>query len=547
MTASLVTTRASSQPRLLVRAETRIELRAERGASGATVHGVLRDDQGEPLAGREVVIAARGLEGTTDHRSVARTDDLGRFTARLELPTGGYRLDASFAGDELHAAWRVERDLDLDRAEVRLSVELADGGQLDLDRRTHIVTVRAQSRAGVRDLAIRLRNEYDALHEGHTDAEGRIRFELEASQLGPPGAGRLTAISERDETRAGAQTEVPIVRFRATQLSLRASASSLTVGDSLQLDGRLTDSQGPIDRRAVGLFAGDEHLATALTDLEGQFVATVDVHAELGSVVEVRARYESDNPGRSASESAPITLRIAPAAPTPWTWLLLPIAICGAAFWFLSRSHRGRQPRPRSAPARPPAGVQAGVASVRRAQLFDIGGQIVDHRDDDPIGGGMVTLTPDGGEPIPLSVGADGRFVAGDLATGHWTLRVEARGYSPAEARLKVPHRGEWSRARVRLESLRARALGAFRRVALRLLPSERLWTTETNREVLARAQSAPADLPPLAHRIESAYYGPEPPTGGEVEDIQRRADRVLGALVDEPPGQASEGSDGAR
>lgn len=81
-----------------------------------------------------------------------------------------------------------------------------------------------------------------------------------------------------------------------------------------------------------------------------------------------------------------------------------------------------------------------------------------------PLAGAEVTLGPapeeDGGPvagtpaPPPTVTGEDGRWAWLRLAPGVWEIRVEARGYIPAEGRVGVPAAGAGEAVRIELRSL---------------------------------------------------------------------------------------------
>ncbi len=449
------------------------------------------------------------------------------------LPIGGYRVAATFDGDDDHQRIEVQRRLDLDRADVRLHVVIPERGKLDLDRGEHTIEVVAFSEEGGGGLSVELLDELDRrLDARTTDAEGRVRFVLPSERLGPPGAGRIKARSRADARRAEAQTEVPIVRFRRTHLTLSASRTRGRPGEHVLLEGRLTDSAGPIESRAVGLFAGDAHLGTVLTDAAGRFRRDLVLDNEHGSHLATVARFYSDAPGRAPSTSNAVEIDVQTGGGAPWPWLLLPIVLCVLLLLLLARRASPRLEAPAPRPEAP-VGIEASSRRARRAERWDVGGTIVDHRDGQAVDDAMVTLVSlDGSEAVPVPVDTQGRFSLSTIAGGTWRVRVEAAGYLPTEATIEVPHRGEWSDVRVRLSSLRALALAPFRRVALAVMPSARLWSVWTNREVLARARARGSGLirglERLNERVERACYDVDPPSHGDLESIEEGAAAVV-------------------
>ena len=537
---------AAAQPSVTVRSTSRIELRTQRHEDHVVIEGALRDDLGSPLAASSVVF--RAIPDDTREpsvREVLRTDAEGRFDVRLPLTTGGHLLRATFTGDPLHDHVEVERRLDLDRADVRLRVGVPDSGHIDLDEQSHEIVIVADSDEGGDGLGVSLLDELDrTLARGHTGEDGRVVLQIASADIGPPGAGRIKARSLADTRRAEAQTEVPIVRFRTTSIELSVSREAARPGDAIRLSGALSDSRGPIEGRAVGLFAravgeggaaNEEHLRTVLTDREGTFVTDVSLDADDEGMLEIVGRYESDSPGRASSESPPVRVAVSAAQPTPWPWLLLPLALSGAALFLIARRAPKRPEKSVAAPQEKPIGVEAGRKKTLRADRDDLGGVVLDHRDDAPIAGARAALLDGGARAVREAWTDDsGAFTLDRAAPGTYTLSVAAEGYAPSRSRVSVPHRGEWSAATVRLESLRSRALSPYRPVAAELLPSPRLWGIWTQREVLDQARAkgrANEALEALSGDVERAYYGSATPTEADVERITEDADAALRSL----------------
>ncbi len=530
-----LTSRASAQLSVRVRAESRIELRTEREAGRVIVIGVLRDDLGEQLADREVTLHAQSTDGVRGERRTVRTDETGQLRAEFALPVGAYRLGATFAGDADHERVEVERALDLDRADVRLRVNVPAHGRLRLDVPEHVIDILAESAAGGAGLRVELADELGrTLGTGTTDPEGRLRFVVRSDQLGPPAAGRLVARGAADALRADAQTEVPVVRVSPTRLILALAHSRVQVGEQLRAHGRLTDHAGrPLPREAVGLFDRSEHLATVLTDESGAFDVRVEATHE--GVRELVARYDSDAPWRESSASTVVRVEVASTSGRPLGWLFGTMGLTALALLWLGS--RGRK-RPALAPPQGPTPRSAGVVAGQRrgrADRADLGGTVLDVRDDEPVAGARVSISRGGAaDSFRATESAQaGSFALEDLPPGAYELRIEAAGYSHCAHSLVIPHRGEWSAIRVRLDSLRDRALDAVVPVAAEYLP-QRALETATPREVLERARAhgaVPTGLPDLTARAERAAYAAAPPTATDVEATERARDAVLEAL----------------
>jgi len=149
----------------------------------------------------------------------------------------------------------------------------------------------------------------------------------------------------------------------------------------------------------------------------------------------------------------------------------------------------------------------------------------------------MATLSAADGTSQMLNTDAEGAFIFERVSPGEHVLRVEARGYAAEETKVLSPHRGQWSEVTVRLENLRDRVLSAYRRVALALIPSSRLWEIWTNREVLIHARESTAEgerLTDLTHRVEDAFYASEGPTEDDVDRVSEDAEQAYVELARE-------------
>jgi len=284
------------------------------------------------------------------------------------------------------------------------------------------------------------------------------------------------------------------------------------------------------------LFAGDNHLATRLTDSDGTFRATIRVPETEDGTVEILARFSSDAPGRRSARSERVVIRIRSWATSPWIWYLIPIGLCFLALLVMSRLTPPKA-RPSRASLTELPRFQPGARRTLRAQYFEVGGIVCARRNDQRIPGAAVELLRE--DEGSMSVGVDdrGQFESGPLLAGTYTLEVHADGYAPLREEVTIPHRGELSQLTVRLESLRDRALEHYRSVAIRVLPSSDVWPLWTNREVTEQAAVGPSmkeHVRSLGDRVEPIYYGATPPSEEEVAAVQDESDRAKSALAKE-------------
>lgn len=521
---------AAAQPVVWVRAETRIELRVERQPA-VRVRATLRDDRGNGLPDRELTVRIAEPGGLQRGIASGRTNGSGELSVDFDVPPGTYQFEARYAGDESYDEARVELLLDLERAHVRLIMAPVEGrlDQLDLDTPVHRIRVRAESDAGGAGLAIALENEHEeVLATGTTGDDDALVLEIRSAALGGPAAGRLVVRTPGDAERAPAQTEVLVVRYRPITLTLEASPSRVQAGQPVRLTGRLETSERPLARKAVGLFAGDRHLETVLTDAEGRFSRELVLDENEGTVT-LSARFESDAPWRPPASSSEIEVRLVPRGSTPVRWLLAPIgcsALLLVVLWWRSRRAAGaRDERPASLIPAPP-GIHVPAASgARDTRRRDVAGVALDADEGDALVGARVRLSTAGGSALEARTEGDGSFHVADVPEGRWTIRVEHEGYEAREAEVEVPHRGALAALQVRLRSLRQLALRKYAPLAEALAPERRWWAFWTPRELAERARgSARPSVAGVTRDVEEAVWSAAPPDPESVERIGERA-----------------------
>lgn len=518
----LVSLPSAAQPTLRVRAEARIELGGEPTPLGLRIHGALLDDLGVPLGARELSVSVRDERGAIIARHRLRSDRDGRFHVDVRSPDDTpLRVTAIFGGDASHERLEVERVVDRSRADVRLHLELARGERvLPLDDEGHEVRARVSSDAGGEALELELRDELDrTLARATTDGRGEATFVVPSSELGAPGAGRLVLWTHGDARRAEGRTELPILRRRVATLTL-AAAGEARPGEVLVASGALVDAHGPLRRRAIGLFDGDRHLGSVLTDDTGRFEWRGTVAREDAPRLSLVARFESDEPGHGSAASAPVDVVVSVAAPfNPWSLaaLLLSVASWLGVRWLWRRA----RPAPAPTPQRPPIAM-APVSARGAPRDLRLAGRLSDRRDE-ALAGRVVARDPAGREHH-ADCAPDGTFAL-ELPPGAWQVRFEAPRHAALETSVTTPHRGEWRAVDVQLESWRERALAVFRRVAGRV-PIDG-WEKRTLHEMSAQARDPRVRA--LGRDVERAYYGPLAPSDEDVEALESRERAVQG------------------
>ena len=501
---------AIAQPIVRVRAEARIELRAEHHDGTIVVEGSLVDDRGEPLARQPVVVGIHQPEGATLLAERRVSDASGAF--RIELPgePTTYLLSARFAGDEYHPRLSVERLADLTRAPTRLRLRVGDG-RFDLDRQAHDVGVAASSPRGGAGLTVTLADELGrTLGRGVTGPDGRLTISVPSAELGEPGAGRLVAHSRGDSERAEARVEAPITRYRQAHLELEANPATVRPQGDLSLRGSLGTSAGPSPGEAIGLYAGDEHLDTALTDEEGQFATTIAAADLPTGSVGLVARFESDGPGTPPAESETIWIEVRTSSAWVWLWLGVPLAFSLLVMLWLRR--RAPPPEAERTSMPDPIGVVQVAPARRGPPLLTVSGTILDARGRTLVGRVRALA---GDRLVEAICDASGDFVL-ELEAGRWVLELGAPRHAPVRVTADLPHRGELRGLTVRLESWRARALSILRDRFTKRGESLDRWRKTTVHSL----RDDPA-LGPTASAVEVSYYGPLEPDGARIDELR--------------------------
>jgi hypothetical protein len=531
--ACLTAASAHAQPTVTICAESRLELDVRSADDGLDVTGALRDDLGIPLVGEEISLELS--EGHPDDRSrgshittrTVQTGPDGAFALRFEVASGDYVVDAAFGGSAEHLAITATRFFDLDRAHLSLRLGFVDGASLDLTRSEHDLQITARSDRGGTGLAMDVLDERGTtLGHGVTEpiagsTDGSLRIRIASALLGPPSSGRIVVRTSGDRDRAEAQSELPVVRFRPTHTTLTLSRTAIDPRERVLANGRLDDGVDPLPHEAIGLFAGDTLVGTALTDEAGHFelqLAGDDLGDVEDGAVAVVARYASSAPWRPGSESPSITLTIARPTSLGWLWALVAVLASSAvALWSLRTGPGAPQ---RVARHEGVAGIALGARRVLAPSRTEIHGVVLDAISSEPIVGARVAVA--GAE---TTTDARGSFVLAP-PRGAAELRVESSEHLTLRTAIAVPHRGEHEGMQIRLGSRRAASFVPLRKLAGELADQE-IAPALTQREVIevlrARGASPPA-LPALVARVEVACYGERAPDDEEIAAIQASA-----------------------
>jgi hypothetical protein len=167
--------------------------------------------------------------------------------------------------------------------------------------------------------------------------------------------------------------------------------------------------------------------------------------------------------------------------------------------------------------------VELGARSASHGESLDASGIVLNARTGDPVRDAKVSSI---GTPHAVAVDADGRFTVRLPAGGH-VVEVSSPGYAPVRHRLVMPHRGEWTGAKIGMSSLRDLAWEPLRPLAAFLLPSPDLWGRWTGREMAKAPRAARGGtekLSGLIEMVERASYGRTPPSPRDLDAIHQEA-----------------------
>lgn len=525
---------ARAQPVIRVEAQTKLELSTTRAGGATRVRAVLVDDQGAPVVAAPIALRiadASGRELAAQPRVLTGSD--GAFEIALPAIDERISVDARFAGDDFRSAASTVELLDTRLALVELRFTAPSAGVIDLREPSVTVRARARSAAGAQGVRVELSDERGApLGAATTDAQGVVEIALDTRALREPGAGKLIARTLADATRAAVSAELSIVRWLPSQTSLALSQASRK---GIRASGAVRAHERGVAGAIVGLFTprGD-HVATLRADGSGHFDGTFDPKA-LGErnarSIELEARFESDAPWLGSSRSQRARLELAAPAGYSFYGLALTPAVIAALLWWLSRRRSLLEQEP-PAKERAEAGVALAQTKPRAVRLYHLACLVLDARTGRPVREAKLSIAL--GDQAGRSVRSDARGAirSEELAPGSYQLLFEAPGYRALRVQIEAPHRGEWSGAHVRLESLRDVAVRAWSPLALQLASKPEQANAITLRETILRTALSSNAQPGFAsealERAERAAYERSAPTDADVDRVEHDASTLL-------------------
>jgi hypothetical protein len=557
------------------------------------------------FAEQPIRLRVSGPDGVELDRQV-RTGADGRITEKVpDLVPGRYFVHALYPGD-VHRD-RAESTLQVDLGKYAAELSLQAPTQIGLGDRLHAeLRLRVEGQLTAGPVSVRLNDSERRLYlrGGLGEVNEAVRA-LPGLRKGD--TLHLIASYAGTEQNGAALARADVLITSQAQITLDlVGPPEVPQGAALTVTGQARDEDGPLAGEAIELEASDltapeggaptpaatvedtlsrRLLGTAVTDGMGGYRLQVPRLAlRPGSfylAAQVRPRGRAVRPARSAE----LPLVVLPPEPVSAWYYAAPLLLTGVlgllyllVRWLRPRlagwleALRARQPEGGAAgassdttsPTSESRTGDPGVSLVPRKQPAltlwrttdaTVDGCVLDASFGRAVAGAEVVLQLVEAPPLPAAertgtlrrsppTGEDGRFALAQLPPGRYVATVSAPGYLPQRFTATVPHRGELRGVTVRLEPLRVRLLGEWRRLALRLLSDEARVLTATPRELLELAQTVrvlappgaegaqvPARLHELTELVERAYYSPRLCTDEMLAQATRLADSLLSLL----------------
>jgi len=554
----------AAEPVLHVRARSRIDLQSiQRVPGGLLIRGTLVDTGlGVPIAGHTVAISVDGEHGF--YRYAEPSDGEGRFRWKVPLPLGQYTLKLAAGGDTEYApAEPLVRTVDVGRRTPNVRIEAPR--EISVRELQLFVTVEAEDPEGDVDaglglsvpepgparaveLPVTLELDGKAIARLRTRG-GRVEHSIDVAQLGAPGAQpMLTVRYYGDELRNAAQASRTVRVTTPTFLTLRSSSTELPWKGSVDLEGELSDSGGPVASGRVSLTVPDsgQELASVLTDESGHFRARLEGGVLRPGTRFVEARHQPVVSFREPSRSPALALELKAPEPRSAVFYISPMLLLvafGLATLLRRRPWRSLTKRraavKEARAARQSAGLTEGrprlLSNLRAPHDFGLSGQVCELPAGDPVPTASVSVNA-GDVDRMLAVDEEGRFAVESLPPGPIVVEITAPGFVAERFERTLPHRGELRGTRILLVPIRQKIFAAYQKVALPLFPDPALAGTWTPRELLdhvARRNLIVDELAALTSVVEEAYFGPRLPDGTVLAQTELLCHRV--AAVHKP------------
>ena len=523
--------RASASPIVHVKGETVFDVRVSSVEDHTVIYAALRDGFGvESHIISNVFFAQVDRHDGHPQRITRKFLTAGELDIRPALD-GHATITLTFGGNDDYE--RSERVVEYSpheslvmRAEIvgaRQSAGDPSVTQLNLDVPHHSLRVSAtQDDRAAADVAIVVADELGrALANGHTDALGVVQLTISSSSLAPPGYGKLFVKTVDEPTGIEGSQELAVLRFLPTKTSFFRDSP----GETENFHGRVTDwNDTPLAGVSVAITLDATRVASALTDENGDYKISL-ASAEIENGGDLRATIEPSAPWYGVSSSSAIHIARALKLSLVATVFCASVLLTLIGWWLSERRAKRATPLALRSRVETQASFEAGRAKGFRAEILSVDVLILDRLSDAPLSAATLAIVGVA-ERRDVSVDKSGRAEF-ELSPGKYALHVTCPGFAAADFTVHIPHRGEWTGARLRLDNLRSRALDALSPLAQIVRTPQ---ASATPREIATRLSRQAGGGPgaEIALRAESAAFNVHPPTEAEVARLERDRDHWL-------------------
>lgn len=529
---------ASANATLRVRGEAQFDaVRVRQGVRGYEITGVLHDDMHQAIAGAELSLefnpTAEGCDG-----SAPITNEAGLFC--LVTPEFTPKAELVFAGNAYFDPSRRSLGGALDTPSPKLTLHTPTEWPLSLSSHqvvASVADVAATSRPVLR-LVLDVHSTLVTLVESEAlDPSGAVSITIPGGILPAAGSAtlRATLLSE-----AGAELdtqELPVTLVSMVVVEPDEVPTTLRSDDAFTASFIVAGDEGPVSTGWLELLVDGRSLGLSPVR-EGRATITSKLHSPRQRIVELKAQYVPEYPWFKPARA--VALSVTLLGPLPWAHVPWALLALGAALWVV---RTWRRPARLALAKAPSAGIDVGVTVTGRSQRSNAWeGTVQDAHTLQAVAHARVVLwipsLADSGILAETTTDARGRFIldlspsASDgTAPGASTpaapnvpegakLVVEAEHYSVLKQSLPPPCRME-----VGIVLRRRSLLSLFQDWAKRHSVAQGETTPQAvAQEARHREQR---DVERWAREMESAVFGPDPPSPDREADLSARVPAV--------------------
>ena len=571
-----------------VRARTHLSTEVRWSAGGLDLLGRVEDDARHGVGHRELTLS---IAGWSDSATVLSGDD-GEYTFHLSPeevdsillggPTRRLSVAVVWPGDTRYGPSRLERDVDIDKLDVDLSVAVVPNLTVMGERPDLRVLAEAYSRGrAVPGLTVTVEIGAGAPRTLTTARDGRAVAGLPVEALPGPGELQVTARSAETLDFNAATARTTFLLVSPTTLTLTAEQPRSEPVPAVKVEGALSDVRGPVAGAVVTLVSDDLPITLAVTDRDGTFAADISAghvrQACRGAAgqrpealpfacrdssrsLSLRAIYAPAEPWRRPSASEVVTARLPSPPRLPFVAYLaslgaglLLLLLLRASFGDLLARARAWASRRRSRPLATRADARDTPAPTpleepvrpppRTEDPHRIAGMTWDPFTERPVAGARLWLeAADGTQAPPMTLATTdpaGRFETPPLPEGAHTLVVEAAGYLTERLLVAVPHYGRLASVRLNLRAVRLEAAAVYRSF-VEPLAGAGTWGFRTPREyetiVRRRLERGHDGVGRLTDAFEEIYFADRAPSEQAPRELKALIDDIREANVPEEP-----------